>query len=263
MIQSQRPIKAGESGLASLLPFAIVLTVWFVAATWGSVPEVFLPSPQSVFQSLVAGLASGSLLLDLAVSTARIFAGFIISFLIALPLGVALALHGPTRRLLQPLNDFVRYVPVPAMVPLMILWLGLGNTSQIGVIVFGTLPQLIVLIADAASRLPTSTIELCQSLRLGRFETLVHAVLPYSSPQIYDGSRVAIGWAWSYLLVAEIVGATHGLGQSLITAQRFLEIPRVLAIILLIAVVGLVIDYVLRRLYPRLFPWMNEVRQAS
>jgi len=249
--------------LPALISFLAVFLLWSLVTATGSIPEVFLPSPYSVLESLILGFLDGSLLKDTAVSAARVFAGFAVSLAIAIPLGLVAGLHDKTRRFVEPLNDFIRYVPVPAIVPLIILWFGLGNTSQVAVIVFGTLPQLIVLISDAISRVPQYVREVCESLHLRSTEALWHAVLPCSGPQIYDGSRVAIGWAWSYLLVAEIVGATHGLGQAIVVAQRFLQTPRVVAAILLVAFIGLAIDFVMRKLYPLVFPWVSEIRQAA
>ncbi len=249
--------------LPALASFFALLLIWSLVTATGMIAPVFLPSPNSVLESLISGFVDASLLKDMAVSAARVFGGFLVSLAIAAPLGLAAGLHDKTRGYLEPLNDFIRYIPVPAIVPLIILWFGLGNTSQVAVIVFGTLPQLIVLIADAISRMPQYVREVCQSLQLRPIEALCHAVLPYSGPQVYDGSRVAIGWAWSYLLVAEIVGATHGLGQAIVVAQRFLQTPRVVAAILLVAFIGLTIDFVMRHLYPVLFPWVSEIRQAS
>lgn len=249
--------------LRTLVPFLVVLLLWSLVTATGAIPEVFLPSPYSVFESLILGFVDGSLLKDMAVSSARVFGGFAVSLFIAIPLGLVAGLHDKTRRFVEPLNDFIRYVPVPAIVPLIILWFGLGNISQVAVIVFGTLPQLIVLIADAISRVPQYVGEVCKSLHLRPTEALWHAILPCSGPQVYDGSRVAIGWAWSYLLVAEIVGATYGLGQAIVVAQRFLQTPRVVAAILLVALIGLAIDFVMRQLYPIIFPWVSEIRQAS
>ena len=249
--------------IPTLVPFLVVFLLWSLVASSGAIPEVFLPSPYSVFDSLFSGFRDGSLLYDSAVSSARVFGGFFVSLAIALPVGLAAGLNDKARRFVEPLNDFVRYVPVPAIVPLIILWLGLGNTSQIAVIVFGTLPQLIVLIADAISRVPQYVGEVCRSLHLSPRDAMWHAILPCSGPQIYDGSRVAIGWAWSYLLVAEIVGATHGLGQAIVVAQRFLQTPRVVAAILLVALIGLAIDLLLRQLYSFFFPWVSEIRQAA
>jgi NitT/TauT family transport system permease protein len=252
-----------RSGLRNCAPFIGFLAVWWIAAELEIAPRVFLPTPESVFQSLLAGFSDGTLLRDMLISCGRIFGGFLISLLLAIPIGIVSGLFAAPRAYIEPLNDFVRYIPVPAMVPLIILWLGLGNTSQIAVIIFGTLPQLLVLVADATSRLPNHFREISRSLHLSRVEILRHAIIPYASPQIYDGSRVAIGWAWSYLLVAEIVGATYGLGQAILVAQRFLQTARVVGVILIIAVLGLVIDIILRRLYPVLYPWVGDIRQSA
>jgi NitT/TauT family transport system permease protein len=246
-----------------LIPFIALLAVWWWITFLQMVPPVFLPAPDAVIRSLLVGFVEGTLLYDTLVSCGRIFMAFSISLLIALPLGFLFGLSSNSRAYLEPLNDFIRYVPVPAIVPLIILWFGLGNSSQVAVIVFGTLPQLLVMVADAVSRLPNHFQEMCRSLHLTKIQTLRHAVVPYSSPQIYDGSRVAIGWAWSYLLVAEIVGANHGLGQSLIVAQRFLQTPRVVAVIILVALIGLAIDTILRKLYPTFYPWVSEIRHST
>jgi NitT/TauT family transport system permease protein len=250
------------SFLRPAISFLVVLAIWWLTSEYEAVPRVFLPTPKAVFLSLQSGIADGSMLRDALISSARVFGGFLISLLLAIPLGILIGLSVTLRAYIEPLNDFIRYVPVPAMVPLLILWFGIGNTSQVVVIVFGTLPQLIVLIADATSRLPNHFHEICRSFHLSWLQALRHAIVPYASPQIYDGSRVAVGWAWSYLLVAEIVGATYGLGQAIVVAQRFLQTPRVVAVILLIAFIGLTIDIILRRLYPILYPWVSEIRQS-
>jgi NitT/TauT family transport system permease protein len=249
--------------LRIITPFMVILAIWWLAAQWEVVPRVFLPTPKAVFLSLLRGFSDGTLLNDIFVSCARVFGGFLISLALAAPLGILIGIFATPRTYIEPLNDFIRYIPVPAMVPLLILWFGLGNVSQIAVIVFGTLPQLLVLVADATSRLPDHFREICRSSHLSQLETVRHAIVPYASPQIYDGSRVAIGWAWSYLMVAEIVGATHGLGQAIVVAQRFLQTPRVVGVILLIALIGLTIDITLRRLYPVLYPWVSEIRQSA
>ena len=179
------------------LPFILLLAIWWLAAEWEAVPRIFLPTPESVFLSLLSGFSDGTLLRDTLISCARVFGGFLVSLALAVPVGILIALFAGPRTYIEPLNDFIRYVPVPAMVPLLILWFGLGDTSQIAVIVFGTLPQLLVLVADATSRLPNHFREICRSFHLNQLQALRHAIIPYASPQLYDGSRVAIGWAWS------------------------------------------------------------------
>ena len=126
--------------LRTTAPFIAVLTIWWIAAELEAVPRIFLPTPKSVFLSLLGGFSDGTLVRDILISCARVFGGFLISLALATPLGILIGLFATPRAYIEPLNDFIRYIPVPAMVPLLILWFGLGNTSQVTVIVFGTLP---------------------------------------------------------------------------------------------------------------------------
>lgn len=222
---------------------------------------MFLPSPVAVVRALAHSIADGSLLVHASASCFRIFAGFLISFLVAVPLGAVMGSSTKHRQYVEPFNDFVRYIPVPAMVPLLILWLGVGNKCQIAVIVFGTLPQLLVMVVDSVTGIPRAYLDICTTLQLGTWKTLRNAYIPFASPQIYDAARVTIGWAWSYLVVAEIIGADRGLGQNIIVAQRFLRTDQVMAGILVVAVLGLGIDLILRATYPFLFPWAERSRR--
>lgn len=243
--------------------FAAVIVAWIACYAAGSIPRVFLPSPFDVLGTLASSLRDGSLATDLKISAFRVFAGFAISFAVAVPLGIAIGTAARFREYVQPFNEFLRYIPVPAMLPLLILWLGIGNRTQIAVIVFGTLPQLLVLVADAVTGMPKTYKELCASIHLRRWQTLSHAVVPYASPQIYDAARITLGWAWSYLLVAEIIGANQGLGQRIILGQRFLHTEQVMAGILVVAMLGMTIDAILRSMYPALFPWAERSRDIA
>jgi len=152
---------------------------------------------------------------------------------------------------------------VPATVPLLILWLGVSDRCQIAVIVFGTLPQLLVMVVDSINRIPSTYLEICATHRLDRWKTLWYAYVPYASPQIYDAARVTVGWAWSYLVVAEIIGANRGVGQAIIVAQRFVRTDQVMAGILVVAILGLITDFLFRGAYPILFPWAERTRTVK
>ena len=242
----------------STVPFAVIGMAWYFASRLQLISPIFLPSPADVIVAFVRTWSDGTLWSDIGVSAYRVLSGFGISLVIAMPLGLLMGVSDKCRQYVEPFNDLVRYVPVPAMVPLLILWLGLGNGTQIAVIVFGTLPQLLVLISDAATQMPKVYRELCAMLQLNSRQMVWHALLPYAAPQMFDAGRVSIGWAWSYLLVAEIVGANRGLGQHIIVAQRFLQTDQVIVGILVVALLGLSTDILLRSLYPALFPWSER-----
>jgi NitT/TauT family transport system permease protein len=245
-----------------ILPGGFFLA-WELVSHLELVPTVFLPLPEDVLRALVKSATDGTLLVNVSASCFRIFTGFVIAFVLAVPLGAAMGSSFKVRQYFESLNDFVRYIPVPAMVPLLILWLGVSDECQIAVIVFGTLPQILIMVVDSVTRTPSEYLAICDTLHLTALQRLSYVYVPYASPQIYDAARVSIGWAWSYLVVAEIIGADKGVGQSIIVAQRFLRTDQVLAGILVVAMLGLATDFSLRAFYPMLFPWTERVRHRK
>lgn len=238
----------------AVLGFVLPLTAWWLVAASGMVNPVFLPSPGAVVGAAVQWL-HGSLPADAWISTYRVLAGFLIAALLALPLGVLIGTFKVSEALFQPLNDFIRYMPASAFIPLAILWLGIGEEPKIGIIFIGTFFQIVVMVADSVRRLPATLIEAAYTMGASRGEVLSLVIWRGSLPQIVDILRVNMGWAWTYLVVAELVAANNGLGYAILEAQRFLETARIFVGILIIGAIGLLFDLLFRWLYRRLFPW--------
>lgn len=238
----------------AVLGFVLPLAAWWLTAASGVINPVFLPSPQAVVEAAVQWL-HGNLPVDIWISTYRVVAGFLLAALLGLPLGLAIGTFKVSEAFFQPLNDFIRYMPASAFIPLAILWLGIGEAPKIGIIFIGTFFQIVVMVADSVRRIPLALIESAYTLGATRGEVVSLVIWRGSLPQIVEILRVNMGWAWTYLVVAELVAANNGLGYAILEAQRFLETARIFDGILIIGAIGLLFDLLFRWLHRRLFPW--------
>ncbi len=237
-------------------PFGLMLIVWALLTSGGWVPDIFLPSIQSVFRALFTVFAQDHYLTDVWVSIYRVLTAFVLSVLLAIPLGMT---AGHTRRgaeVIEPAVGFVRYLPVPAFVPLCILWFGLGDNAKIVVIFLGTFFQLILLVSDVARRIPMAYFEAGLTLGATRQQIVRRILWPASLPGIVSACRTALGWAWTYLVVAEIAGATSGIGFRIMQAQRYVETPKVFAGIVIIGLLGMATDLLFQAFYKWRFQWL-------
>jgi len=159
--------------------------------------------------------------------------------------------------LLEPLTDFIRYMPAVAFIPLVMLWVGIEESSKMAIIFIGTFFQMVLMVAEDVRRVPMAQIEAAQTMGATRREVVEKVILPSAKPALLDTLRVTMGWAWTYLVVAELVAANSGLGYAILKAQRFLQTDKIFAGILLIGLIGLVTDQLFRLLHRKAFPWAH------
>ena len=237
--------------------FGIVLLAWLVVTGLGLVQPQFLPAPQAVLSAWIGLFGSADYLGDIAISVARVWIAFLASALVAIPLGVLMSSYRAIGAFTEPLVDFVRYLPVPALVPLTLIWLGIGEGSKIALLWIGTFFQLVLLVADDARRVPKEYIETGRTLGAGDRALMTDVLAPAMLPNMVDSLRITLGWCWTYLIVAEIVASSSGIGYELWTARRYGKTPEVFAGILTIGVIGLVSDQAIRFLHRRWFRYLG------
>ncbi len=160
--------------------------------------------------------------------------------------------------MLEPFIDLIRYMPAVAFVPLTILWVGVGDSQKILVLFIGTFFQEVLMIMDNVKGVPRELIEVSSTFGLARLEILRHVILHYAMPGIWDTFRITLGWAWTYLVVAELVAANVGLGYRIMKAQRFLQTESIILGIIIIGLMGLVTDMLFKLAYRRMFRWMDR-----
>ena len=244
---------------SAFLAFAALAVAWTVVSASGVVHAIFLPSPFTVVTALWELLLNGQLLPDVWASSWRVMAGFLLGVGLAVPVGLLMGSLQSAEALLRPMTEFMRYLPVPAFLPLCILWFGIGDLAKIIVIFFGTFFQLVVLIADDARGVPDQLLEIGYTLGFGRLESLWRIVLPGALPRMFEDFRVSFGWAWSYVVVAEIVAADRGVGFMIMQAQRYLRTADVIGGVVLIGLLGLAADWAFRVLKRDLFPYEDAL----
>jgi len=235
--------------------FLFWIVVWWAVCQAGLVDPLFLPSPGSVVERFITWATQEDLLDDVDISVFRVTAGFLLSAVLAVPLGLLIGTFRPVRAFFEPLMEFARYLPAVAFVPLVLLWGGIGEGSKILLIWIGTFFQMVLMISEDVSRVPLTQIEAARTLGASNGEILRLVLLRSSMPAMLDTLRITLGFAWTYLVVAELVAANSGLGYAILRAQRYLQTDRIFVGIIVIGVIGLVTDQALRLLHRRLFHW--------
>lgn len=242
----------------SALTGGSIFVLWCVLAYGGWVRQDFLPPPHAVLVAAYETLADGSLLRHTRSSVIVIFSGFILASILAVPLGILMGSFKLVEAAIEPITNFMRYLPVSALIPLLILWIGIGIEEKIAVIFLGTVFQQIILIADVSARVPRDLIDVSYTLGTGRRQVVSRVLIPATLPGVMDTLRVTMGWAWTYLVVAELVAANSGLGYMILNSMRGLFTDMIFLGILVIGLLGLVTDQVLKALRRWLLPWAEE-----
>jgi NitT/TauT family transport system permease protein len=246
-------------GIAALTILALAVA-WSVLTYGGFVNPLFLPTPSAIFSRAVELARTGVLWSDAATSFYRITVGFLISSAVAVPLGILMGTYKVAEAALEPTVDLIRYMPAVAFVPLTILWVGIGDGQKFLIIFIGTFFQQVLLVMDNVKRVPRDFINVGYTLGLKEGTILRKIVLPAAAPAIFDTLRVTLGWAWTYLVVAELVAASTGLGHRIMEAQRYFQTDTIMVGILVIGILGLITDFAFKFAHGRLFAWTEQGR---
>lgn len=241
----------------ALSAFALILAVWALATGPGGVKPIFLPGPGAVVTKLLALSASGQLWEDLGVSLWRIGFAFLLSVALAVPGGILMGRYGAVNAALEPVFDFIRYMPVVAFVPLTILWFGTNETQKYVIIWMGTFFQQILMVQDCVKRVPKELVDVGRTLQMTPWAILSRIVLPASAPGIWDALRITMGWAWSWLVLAELVAATTGLGYRITIGQRYMQTDVIIGYVLMLGLLGLITDQTMRAMERRMFGYLR------
>jgi len=248
------------AALIVIVSLAVPLLLWAIVSYGKMVPPLFLPTPTAVVQAGIEMFANNDLLTDVIISCGRVLAGFLAAAIIGVPIGIAMGTFYSMNSLFAPFVGTVRYMPVTAFVPLIVIWLGLGEESKVLIITLGVVLYNAIMVADAVKFIPSEMINVAYTLGATRRDVLFKVIVPATFPSVLDTLRVNISGAWNYLVIAELVAAQSGLGFRIIQAQRYLQTEKVLFCILLIGVIGLAIDYGLKWLSAVLTPWADQTR---
>ncbi|MBD2655351.1 ABC transporter permease [Synechocystis sp. FACHB-383] len=249
-----------ESLKWSLMSLSIIipLVLWALLSSLPTVSDVFLPSPQSVVQALIELFNDGFLIRDSLTSFGRVVGGFFLGGLVAIPLGILMGTFPSIRSLTEPIIGVVRYMPAPAFIPLLIIYLGIDEASKIALIFIGTIFFNTLMIMDAVKFIPKELIEVTYTLGGLRKQVLFKVITPYIIPNILDAFRINMAAAWNLVVVAELVAADNGLGKRILLAQKFLKTDEIFACLIVLGLIGFALDLSFRLILRLTCKWSLE-----
>ena len=238
--------------LASI--FIIILAWYLLTDVWG-VRSIFLPSPQATFTKWLSLLTTGTFWLDVKASTYRVLMGFLFSFAVAYPLVIGSLINRNIKEVVFYQVEFFRYLPIPVFIPLTVLWFGVDDAGKLMVVFLGTFAQMIPMFYDSSMLLNRRYDAFIHALKWSRWKYIKNVIIPGAAPHVLDNARLCFGWAWTYLIIAELMGADHGIGYAIIRAQRTLNTDTIFAYILTIGIIGICTDRLMFYLKKQLFQW--------
>jgi sulfonate transport system permease protein len=246
------------------MPLGLILPVLIVVAWWGAskaevLDPTLMPSPFTVLQTIVDAARDGSLVENLAVSMRRWLIGFAIGGALGVLLGAATGLSRLGERLLDTTVQMFRTVPFMGLVPLLVIWFGIGELPKIILIAFAALFPLYLATYGGIRNIDRKLLEVGRVYELGPVAMFRRVVLPAALPQILSGVRLALGVAWLALVIAELNGAESGVGFWMMQGREYVRVDIVMGALVIFACVGKLTDVVVRLLESRLLSWRDTI----
>ncbi|MEL6470841.1 MAG: ABC transporter permease [Cyanobacteria bacterium J06623_4] len=253
--QLGEPIPARLDWSLRIASVVVPLALWGLLAMTGWVNAKFLPSPVEVLGAFGRLWEKGLFFDDLTASVMRVGVGFLLAGVLSIPVGIAMGAFATVRSLLEPIIGIVRYMPAPAFIPLLIIYLGLDEAPKIALIFIGVVFFNTLMIMDAVKFVPKHLLEATYTLGGSRWQTLRQVIAPYVMPNILDTFRINMAAAWNLVVVAELIAANEGLGKRIAIAQKFFRTDEIFAYLIVLGVIGFLVDLSLRLLLKATCKW--------
>lgn len=250
-----KPVSRGARIVLGAAFFALFFAAWAIATLGGFIGEMFLKDPLYTLRIGWQLFAEFNFARDVGVTVWRVVGGFVLAAIVAVPLGIAMGAFKPVEAFFEPFVSFARYLPASAFIPLLILWAGVGEAQKLAVIFIGSVFQIILMVAVIVGSTRRDLIEAAYTLGADAADIVRRVMLPGAAPQIAETLRLVLGWAWTYVIVAELVGAESGIGHMIMDSQRLLDTGQMIFGIFCIGVIGLVSDLAFKWVNQRLYPW--------
>ncbi len=229
--------------------------MWAFFTLGGFVSPTFLASPITMAREGWLLFTEFGFLHDIGMTVWRVLGGFVLAAVVAVPLGIAMGAFKPVEAFFEPFVSFARYLPASAFIPLLILWAGIGETQKLLVIFLGVFFQIVLMVAVTVGSTRRDLVEAAYTLGAGSSGIVRRVLLPNAAPQIAETLRLVLGWAWTYVIVAELIGASSGIGHMITDSQALLNTGQIIFGIIMIGLIGLVSDFAFKWANQKLFPW--------
>jgi NitT/TauT family transport system permease protein len=249
------PVTSKQRAAYGVAFFVLFVALWGWATFGGYVSKTFLANPLTMLQEGVELLVKHGFLFDIGMTIWRVVGGFVLAAIIAVPLGVLMGAYKPIEAFLEPFVSFARYLPASAFIPLLILWAGIGELQKLLVIFIGSVFQIILMIAVNVGNTRRDLVEAAYTLGASDGGIIRRVLLPSSAPEIAEILRLVLGWAWTYVIVAELIGSSSGIGHMITDSQALLNTGQIIFGIIVIGLIGLISDFLFKAFNAWLFPW--------
>lgn len=256
-LELRRPVSRRQAGISAVAIWVVFFSIWFIASAAGWVNDLLLPAPQKVLQTLFELIFDRDFGWDITISVWRVVVSFTLASLVAIPLGVMMGSFPAIEAIANPFVSAWRYLPAPSFIPILLMWFGIGEMPKLVLLFIGVVFFLITLIMDHTKQVRGELIETAMTLGAGRWTIVRTVILPAVMPNILIAMRQMLAVTWTYLVIAEIVASTTGIGAMMMRARRFLHTDEILSGIIIIGVLGLSFDLLFRSLHHWVFPYLR------
>jgi NitT/TauT family transport system permease protein len=251
----RQPIPRRTAAWLALVMPALVLGAWCVISYGGLAPADFLPSPTEVVRGTLQLFIQYDLLSAILISTRRILLAFALASALALPLGILMGAFTPVHHIFEPIMAPLRYMPISAFIPLLILWFGIYEKQKIAFLFLGVFVYLLPVVVTAIRVVPEELVQTALTLGASKWQVVRTVLVPAALPEIFDSFRVMNAISWTYVILAEAVNPEHGLGYMVELARTHQKASWSFAGLLVIGGIGLLTDQIIRTASKILFRW--------
>ncbi|MBB3005653.1 ABC transporter permease [Cupriavidus alkaliphilus] len=251
------PVAPNTRWMLGLSFFVLFFGVWAVVTLGGFVPRTFLADPMTMAKEGLILFTEHNFIGDIGMTVWRVVGGFVLAAVIAVPLGIFMGAYKAAEAFFEPFVSFCRYLPASAFIPLLILWAGIGEAQKLLVIFIGSFFQIVLMVAVAVGGARKDLVEAAYTLGANSAGIVRRVLIPGAAPEIAEILRLVLGWAWTYVIVAELIGSSSGIGHMITDSQALLNTGQIIFGIIVIGCIGLVSDLVFKRANQRLFPWSS------
>ncbi|MDM0053090.1 ABC transporter permease [Variovorax sp. J22R115] len=249
------PVSARARWLLGLGFFVLFVVIWAFFTLGGFVSPTFLASPITMVKEGVLLFTQYNFIHDIGMTVWRVFGGFVLATVIAVPLGIAMGTWKSVEAFFEPFVSFCRYLPASAFIPLLILWAGIGEAQKLLVIFIGSVFQITLMVAVTVGSARRDLVEAAYTLGANSRGIVMRVLIPGAAPGIAETLRLVLGWAWTYVIVAELIGSSSGIGHMITDSQALLNTGQIIFGIIVIGVIGLISDFAFKAFNRRLFAW--------
>jgi len=253
----RRPVSTTQALVSAVAIWVVFFGVWAFVSAAGLVNDLLVPAPQKVLATLIELFTERNFIVDVGISVWRVVLSFTLVCSVAIPLGVMMGTFPAVEAVANPFVSAWRYLPAPSFIPILLMWFGTGEGPKIALLFIGVIFFLITLIMDHTRQVREELIETARTLGAGRWTIVRTVIIPAVMPNILVSMRQMLAVSWTYLVIAEIVASTDGIGAMMMRARRFLHTDEILSGIIVIGALGLAFDLTFRAMHRWFFPYLR------